>query len=104
MKTKACCLILVLLVTSLAAAQKLSPGPTPLCSPPPKVPYTNWVQNGFDPCLTWYNPWEFILNPSNVGNLGLAWNYYIGGMSSLRASTLCTGPQSAVSGTSARYE
>jgi outer membrane protein assembly factor BamB len=68
----------LILIATFAAAQQSAPGPTPLCSPPPKVPLTNWAQFQFDSCHTGYNPWEFILNSSNVGNLVLDWQSYAG--------------------------
>ena len=79
MKAKApFCIVLLTLIAALAAAQNLAPGPSILCSPPPRVPFTNWAQYQFDPCHSGYNPWEFILNSSNVSNLVLDWSSYIG--------------------------
>src|SRR5438874_318645 len=34
---------------------------------------TNWPMFGFDPRHTRYNPYENVLNPSNVSNLTLDW-------------------------------
>jgi hypothetical protein len=84
MKIKtACCVATLMVATSWAAAQTSSPSPSILCSPPAKGPLTNWAQYQFDPCHTGYNPYEFILNTSNVGKLVVNWTDYIGGVGSL---------------------
>jgi outer membrane protein assembly factor BamB len=71
-------LIFLAVISTLLAAQAIAPSPSILCSPPPKGPSTNWTQYQFDPCHTGYNPYEFILNASNVGNLVVNWSQYIG--------------------------
>ncbi|MFZ0704331.1 MAG: PQQ-binding-like beta-propeller repeat protein [Candidatus Korobacteraceae bacterium] len=72
------CTVLLSLIASLTAAQNIAPSPSILCSPSPRVPFTNWAQYQFDPCHSGYNPWEFILNSSNVRNLVLDWSDYTG--------------------------
>ncbi len=69
MKTTAnCVLVLLLLIASIATAQQP-------CSEPPHTSFTNWAQFHFDNCLTGFNPYEVILSPATVGNLGLKWSY-----------------------------
>lgn len=72
MKTTAnCLLLLLLLIASIATAQQP-------CSEPPHTSFTNWAQFHFDNCLTGFNPYEVILSPARVGNLGLKWSYTTG--------------------------
>jgi eukaryotic-like serine/threonine-protein kinase len=81
MKIKAiCCLILLVIIGSVAAAQSLTavqpsapkPSPRPDCGPIKKS-VTDWPQYQFVPSHTGYNPYESILSPATVGNLVLKW-------------------------------
>ena len=59
MRSKAiCCLILLSIIGSVAAAQPLAPktGPRPDCGPIKKS-VTDWSQFRFVPSHTGYNPW-----------------------------------------------
>ena len=69
MKTTASCfLVLLLMIASIATAQRP-------CNEPPHRSLTDWAQFHFDDCLTGFNPYEFILSPATVGDLGLKWSY-----------------------------
>src|SRR5271167_4091371 len=69
MKTAANCLLLLrLVIGSTAAAQQP-------CGGPPKTSVIDWAQYGFVPCHTRFNPYEFVLSPATVGNLGLKWHF-----------------------------
>ena len=72
MKTTASCFfVLVLLIASTATAQQP-------CSEPPRTSFINWAQFHFSPCHTGFNPYEFVLSASTVGNLALKWSYTTG--------------------------
>lgn len=64
----------------LLLAQSNSP-----CAGMSATAYVNWAQLGFDACHNGYNPNEFILGPSNVGNLSIAWTFHTGGINSTLA-------------------
>ena len=71
MKTRANCLLLLLLVIgSIATAQQPCSGPTKAI--------IDWPQFRFDFCHTGFNPYEFVLSPTTVGNLVLDWKYTTG--------------------------
>jgi glucose dehydrogenase len=45
------------------------------------VGHTNWSQYRFDASHTGFNPYEKVLNASNVGALHLKWRHYTGSFS-----------------------
>ena len=61
-----CCLSLMMMVVSVAAAQCNTGRPL-------ATAFVNWPQNQFDTCRTGYNPYEFLLSPTTVGDLTLKW-------------------------------
>lgn len=70
MRTAANCFLLLLLVIgSIADAQE------PCNSGPPTRALIDWPQFGSGPCRTSFNPYEFVLSPSTVGNLVADWQY-----------------------------
>jgi hypothetical protein len=73
-----CCLILLIITGSLAAAQQFVQRPPLACSGPPGPPITEaikWSQFHLDLSHTGCNPHELVLSPATVGNLVLNWNY-----------------------------
>jgi outer membrane protein assembly factor BamB len=44
--------------------------------------YTNWSQFGFTSRRTAFNPYENVLNPSNVGSLAVKWSFTLASLSS----------------------
>ena len=73
-----CFLGLLLIMGSLSAAQQRLPSPSRPCPAPPAKAVIDWVEAGFVPCHTGFNPYEFVLSPSTVGNLNLRWKYTAG--------------------------
>jgi outer membrane protein assembly factor BamB len=67
MKTRILCgLYLLIMLGSIATAQQCPDGVLP-------TPIVNWAQFQFGPTHAGCNPYEFILNTGNVGNLALKW-------------------------------
>ena len=64
------CLALLLTIGSIAVAQC---GRGPL-----RKSLVDWAQFHFDLCHTGHNPYEFLLDPITVANLGLEWSYTTG--------------------------
>lgn len=65
-----CCLSLIMMMGSVATAQ---------CNGGlAATVFVNWSQFHFDPCHTAYNPYEFVLSPTTVGNLVLRWEHMMG--------------------------
>src|SRR5664280_2620698 len=77
--TTACSLGLLMIICSIATAQQVVPSPSLPCLAPPIKSVIDWAQFGFVPCHTGYNPYEFVLSPGTVGNLGLHWTFTTGG-------------------------
>jgi len=77
------CLSLIIMIGSVATAQQ--PRASLICSGPPGPPITeavNWSQFHFDLGHTGCNPYEHVLSPANVGNLGPKWKLYSFGQNS----------------------
>ncbi len=72
MKIKLLCFLPLLMLASFASAQTIT-----RCGGPTNALYINWPNFHFDQCHSGYNPYERILNPSNVGNLVQDWFYPI---------------------------
>jgi len=79
MKSKILCILslIIILIGTLAFAQparRLDPcgaGPT-------RSARIDWPQFRFNLCHTGFNPYEFVLSPATVGNLGVRWQYTTG--------------------------
>ena len=76
--TTTCSLGLLMIICSIATAQQVVPPPSLPCSGSPTRAVIDWAQFHFVPCHTGFNPYEFVLSPATVGNLGLHWQYWIG--------------------------
>ena len=63
-------LILIALVASIGSAQQSSSSPRVLRN----GSLVSWQQFNFEPGLTGYNPFESVLNPTNVGSLTVKWS------------------------------
>ena len=75
MKIRAiCCLSLIMMIGSVAAAKTIQPDCGPI-----KESVTDWAKFHFDLSNTGYNPYESILSPATVGNLVLMWKHMTGG-------------------------
>ena len=72
------CLILIALLASTGSAQQSSSTPRDLRG----GSLVNWPQFNFEPGLTGYNPFESVLNPSNVGSLTVKWSSTTGNITS----------------------
>ena len=72
--TAACCLGLVMMVSSMAMGQPAVPASLP-CPGPPITSVVEWAQFRFSPCHTGFNPYEFVLSPATAANLALQWSY-----------------------------
>ena len=71
MRIKTLCLFFLVIVTgALASGQAVT-----RCGGPNSGLYVNWPTSGFDVCHTGYNPYEYRINPSNVQDLVVAWQY-----------------------------
>ena len=74
--TTTCCLGLLMIVGSMATAQPIAPTPSLPCgSVLAASAVVDWAQFRFESCHTGFNPYEFVLSPATVGNLGLDWKY-----------------------------
>ena len=79
MKSKVLCILslIIILIGTLAFAQparRLDPcgaGPT-------RSSRVDWPQFRFNLCHTGFNPYEFVLSPTTVVNLGPRWHYTTG--------------------------
>ena len=71
------CLTLLMLVGSLADAQRTAQQDDP-CSGATKSPSVNWPSYRHDPCNAGYNRDEHILGVDNVRNLVVKWRYQTG--------------------------
>jgi len=67
----------VILATAFASGQAVT-----RCGGPNNALYINWPTFGFDVCHTGYNPYEYRINPGNVQDLVVAWQYGPGGFNS----------------------
>lgn len=70
-----CCLGLLMAIGSMATAQRVASLPALPCGAPPPKAVIDWAQFRFEPCHTGFNPYEFVLGPATVVNLGLRWQY-----------------------------
>ena len=71
-------LILTLMIASVAMAQAVAASPTLPCGGPSPKAVVDWAQFHFDLCHTGFNPYEFVLSPTTVVNLGPRWHYTTG--------------------------
>ena len=85
MKAKiTCCLGLMIIFGSTAAAQQLAPGGGYSCgtpatlSPVSRTAIVNWPKYHFDLCNSGYNPYESILSANNLGKLAVKWTFKTG--------------------------
>lgn len=79
MKIKALfCIAALMLPASQAAAQKAVLSSSDPCAGFSAKATVDWTAFLFNSCHTGYNPNEFILSPSTVGNLVLGWRYKTG--------------------------
>ncbi len=85
-----CCLGIILIVGSPAAAQRIAPQSDATCGGPQSTT-VNWSQFHFDPCHTGYNPYETILGLANVGNLVLDWELRIPGTNVMASPAVVSG-------------
>jgi glucose dehydrogenase len=69
-----CHLLFVLLIASTVTAQQP-------CSGPFTKALIDWTQFHFSSCRNGFNPYEFVLSPATVGNLGLKWQFDQDGLS-----------------------
>ena len=67
MKIKTLCSVALLLTACFASAQTIT-----RCGFSTTL-YINWPTFHFDDCRTGFNPHEYILSPSTVGGLQVAW-------------------------------
>lgn len=65
--------LLLSLTACVLAAQQPVPPSNPPCGGTSSKGFVNWPQFQFDSCRTGYNPNEFVLSPTTVGNLALKW-------------------------------
>ena len=75
----------------MIAAQAAVAQSNPPCGGKSATAFVNWPQFHFDACHTGYNPNEFILGPSNVGNLVVAWQFPGGANQIYNQPTLANG-------------
>src|ERR1035441_277799 len=80
-------LVVGMFVTPAFAQNPVPPTAQPIVSTPslpcpgpptPTKAVIDWAQFLFDPCHTGFNPYEFVLSPATVVNLGLHWKYTTG--------------------------
>ena len=71
MKIKMLCSLTLLMGASFVVAQQNVPASNPLCGGLSGTAFVNWPQFHSDLCHTGYNPNEFLLSRSTVGNLVL---------------------------------
>ena len=66
--TTTCCLGLLVIIGTMAAAQQTIPARGLPCSRPSSSAVIDWAQFRFVPCHTGLDPYEFVLSPTTVVN------------------------------------
>ena len=79
MKRIALLFLFSVLLAGTVLAQPNVPASNSACAGVSSTGYVNWPQFHFDVCHSGYNPNEFLLSTTTVGNLVLDWHSQYGG-------------------------